>query len=63
MTNLEVKEKVEGARIRSNIYGFRSSMFREEITAERLRQIKGPAIKEGLSEMGIQYGIICKKDQ
>ncbi len=63
MTNLEAKEKVEGARIRSNIYGFLSSMFREEITAERLRQIKGPDIKEVLSEMGIQYEIFSKKDQ
>ena len=38
-------------------------MFREEITAERLRQIKDPAIKEVLSEMGIQYDIFSKKDQ
>ena len=38
-------------------------MFREEITAERLRQIKGPDIKEVLSEMGIQYDIFSKKDQ
>jgi TorA maturation chaperone TorD len=63
MTNIEIREKAEGARIRSNIYGFLSSMFREEITAERLRQIKGPAIKEVLSEMGIQYEIFSKKDQ
>ena len=63
MTNLEVQEKVEGARIRSNIYGFLSSMFREEISAERLSQIKDPAIKEVLSEMGIQYDIFSKKDQ
>jgi putative dimethyl sulfoxide reductase chaperone len=63
MTNLEVQEKAEGARIRSNIYGFLSSMFREEISAERLRQIKGPDIKEVLSEMGIQYEIFSKKDQ
>ena len=63
MTNLEVQEKAEGARIRSNIYGFLSSMFREEISAERLSQIKDPAIKEVLSEMGIQYDIFSKKDQ
>ncbi len=63
MTNLEVKEKVEGARTRSNIYGFLSSMFREEINAERLLQIKGPDIKEVLSEMGIQYEIFSQKDQ
>ena len=63
MTNLEMQEKAEGARIRSNIYGFLSSMFREEISAERLRQIKGPDIKEVLSEMGIQYEIFSKKDQ
>jgi len=63
MTDLEVKEKAEGAKIRSNIYGFLSSMFREEITVERLRQIKGPAIKEVLSEMGIKYEIFSKKDQ
>ena len=62
MTDLEVTEKVEGARTRSNIYGFLSSLFREEINAERLGQIKDPAIKEVLSEMGIQYGIFSKKD-
>jgi TorA maturation chaperone TorD len=63
MTNLEVKEKVEGARTRSNIYGFLSSMFREEINAKRLLQIKGPVIKEALSEMGLQYDIFSQKDQ
>ena len=63
MSNIEIKEKAEGARIRSNIYGFLSSMFREEISAERLQQIKGPAIKEVLYEMGIQYDIFSQKDQ
>jgi TorA maturation chaperone TorD len=63
MTNLEVQEKAEGARIRSNIYGFLSSMFREEITAERIRQINTPAIKEVLSEMGLRYDIFSQKDQ
>ena len=63
MTNLEVQEKAEGARIRSNIYGFLSSLFREEISAERLSQIKGPDIKKVLSEMGIQYEIFSQKDQ
>jgi TorA maturation chaperone TorD len=63
MTDSEMKEKVEGARIRSNIYGFLSSMFREEITAERLRQIKDPAVKDVLTEMGVQYEIFSQKDQ
>jgi TorA maturation chaperone TorD len=63
MTNIEINEKAEGARIRSNIYGFLSSMFREEITAERLRQIKTPVIKEVLSEMGLRYDILSRKDQ
>ena len=63
MTTAEVNEKVAGARMRSNIYGFLSSMFREEISAERLQQIKGPAIKEVLSEMGLQYDIFSQKDQ
>ena len=63
MTDLEVQEKAEGARIRSNIYGFLSSLFREEITDERLRQIKDPAIKEVLSEMGFQYEVFSQKDQ
>ena len=63
MTNSEVKEKVVGARMRSNIYGFLSSMFREEISAERLRQIKDPVVKEVLSEMGVQYDIFSKIDQ
>jgi TorA maturation chaperone TorD len=38
-------------------------LFREEITAERIRQINDPAIKEVLSEMGIQYEIFSQKDQ
>ena len=63
MTDSEVKKKTENARIRSNIYGFLSSMFREEITAERLRQIKTSVIKEVLSEMGFQYEIFSQKDQ
>jgi TorA maturation chaperone TorD len=63
MTNLKVKEKIEGARIRSNIYGFLSSMFREEITAERLQLIKGPFIKKVLTEMGWQYDIFSQKNQ
>jgi TorA maturation chaperone TorD len=63
MTNSEIQEKAEGARIRSNIYGFLSSIFREEITAECLRQIKAPAIKEVLSEMGLRYDIFSQKDQ
>ena len=63
MNNLEIQENAEGARIRSNIYGFLSSMFREEITAESLRQIKTPTIKEALTEMGLQYDIFSQKDQ
>jgi TorA maturation chaperone TorD len=63
MTDFEVREKAEEARIRSNIYGFLSSMFREEITAERLQQIKSPAIKEVLSEMGVRYDMFSQKDQ
>ena len=63
MTNLEMQEKAEGARIRSNIYGFLASMFREEINAERLRQIKGPVIQEVLSEMGVQYEIFFQDNQ
>ena len=46
MSHSEVQENAEGAKIRSNIYGFLSSMFREEITAERLRQIKAPVINK-----------------
>ena len=63
MTNIEIKEMAERARTRSNIYGFLSTMFREEINAERLQQIKDPAIKEALSEMGLQYDIFSQKDQ
>jgi TorA maturation chaperone TorD len=63
MTDSEVKKKTENAKIRSNIYGFLSSMFREEITAEQLRQIKDPPIKEVLSDMGIQYDIFSQKDE
>lgn len=63
MSNLEVQENAEGARVRSNIYGFLSAMFREEITAERLRQIKAPIIKEALAEMGLQYDIFFQKGQ
>ncbi len=63
MTDLEAQEKAEGARTRSNIYGFLSALFREEINAERLSQIKDPGIQEVLSEMGIRYDIFSQKDQ
>jgi TorA maturation chaperone TorD len=63
MANIEIKEMAERARTRSNIYGFLSTMFREEINAERLKQIKDPAIKEALSEMGLQYDIFSRTDQ
>ncbi len=63
MTNYELKVKAAGAMTRSSVYGFLSAMFREEINAERLRQIKAPAIKEILSEMGVQYDIFSQKDQ
>jgi TorA maturation chaperone TorD len=52
----------EGARTRSNIYGFLSSLFREEITADLLQRIKSPAIKEVLSEMGVRYEVFSQKD-
>ena len=63
MTDSEVKKKVEGARVRSNVYGFLSSMFREEMNAESLQQIKGPAMKKVLSEMGFQYDLFSQKNQ
>ncbi len=63
MSHSEVQDSAEGARIRSNVYGFLSSMFREEITAERLRQLKAPVIKEALAEMGFQYDIFSQKGQ
>ena len=63
MSISEVQENAEGARIRSNIYGFLASMFREEITAERLRQIKAPSIKKVLTEMGLRYDIFSQKEQ
>ncbi len=63
MNEEKLDEKAQGARMRSNIYGFLSSMFREEITAEHLQQIKSPVIKEVLSEMGVQYDIFSQKDQ
>lgn len=63
MTDLKVKKKVEGARIRSNIYGFLASLFREEITAEHLRYLNDPDVKAILSEMGVQYDIFSQKDQ
>ena len=63
MSNFEVQENAEGTRIRSNIYGFLASMFREEINAERLQQIKTPAIKEALAEMGLRYDLFSTKSQ
>ncbi len=63
MTNIALKEKVMGARLRSNVYGFLSSMFREEITVEHLEQIKDPLMKKVLSEMGVKYDIFSREDQ
>lgn len=63
MIDGKLEEKAEFARGRSHVYGFLSTMFREEITAERLRQIKEPDIQEILSEMGVQYNIFDQTDQ
>ncbi len=63
MSHSEMQENAEGARIRSHIYGFLSSIFREEITPELFQQINAPVIKEALAELGIQYDIFSQKDQ
>jgi len=63
MSHSEVQENAEGARIRSNIYGFLSSIFREEITPELFQQLNAPVIKEALSEMGLRYDLFSQKAQ
>ncbi len=63
MNEALLEDKAERAKIRSNIYGFLSVLFREEINEERLRQINEPSLKEVLSDMGVQYDIFSQEDQ
>ena len=50
MENLSVKEKAVCATGRSSLYGFISTLFREEITMEQLQQLKTRAFIKALFE-------------
>ena len=50
MENLTVKEKAVCATGRSSLYGFLSTLFREEITMEQLHQLKTRAFIKALFE-------------
>lgn len=54
--NAELSDMTEHAQQRSNVYGFLASVYRKELTAEVLAQIKDRKFKEVLSALGVQLG-------
>ncbi len=54
MVYTEMQDKAETAISRGNIYSFLKTVYREEVTIERLQQIKAPEFSETLSEQGIE---------
>ena len=53
MANMELTERIQSAKGRSNIYDFLTTVYRIEFNAERLQGIKDPAFAEVLSEFGV----------
>ena len=64
MEHLTVKERAVCATGRSSIYGFTSTLFREEITMEQLHQLKTRAFIKALFEPGSQfYDVLLDKPE
>ena len=64
MEHLTVKERAGCATGRSSIYGFISTLFREEITMEQLHQLKTRAFIKALFEPGSQfYDVLLDKPE
>ncbi len=54
--NTELKESAEHAQQRSNVYGFLAAVYRKELSAELLVQIKDSPFREVLSDLGVNLG-------
>lgn len=54
MGNTEKEQGMAVARQRSNIYGLLASIYRQEVTADLLHQVKDPQFLGVLSDLGIQ---------
>jgi TorA maturation chaperone TorD len=52
--NTEKAQRMAVARQRSNIYGLLASVYRQEVTADLLHQVKDPQFLGVLSDLGIQ---------
>ncbi len=49
------------AEERGNLYGFLAAVFREEVTAERLRKIRNPSFLNALAKSGAAFGTAFRK--
>jgi len=54
MGNTEKAQRTAVARQRSNIYGLLASVYRQEVNADLLHQVKDPQFLGVLSDLGIQ---------
>ena len=54
MGNTEKAQRMAVARQRSNIYGLLASVYRQEVNADLLHQVKDPQFLGVLSDLGIQ---------
>ena len=54
MGNTEKAQRMAVARQRSNIYGLLASVYRQEVTADLLHQVKDPQFLGVLSDLGLQ---------
>jgi TorA maturation chaperone TorD len=52
--NTEKVQRMAVARQRSNIYGLLASVYRQEVTADLLHQVKDPQFLGVLSDLGVQ---------
>ena len=54
MGDTEKAQRMAVARQRSNVYGLLASVYRQEVTADLLHQVKDPQFLGVLSDLGIQ---------
>ena len=54
MGNTEKTQRMAVARQRSNVYGLLATVYRKEVTADLLHQVKDPQFLGVLSDLGIQ---------
>lgn len=54
MGNTEIAQRVAVASYRSNVYGLLATVYRKEVTADLLHQVKDPQLLGVLSDLGVQ---------